>query len=76
MGNAAGVCAPAVIAIEVTTPLRQKSCRSAQSKDPKFILFDKFQFELLPDWNAIILRLVATSTRWVSAAQPTSEMPP
>jgi isoquinoline 1-oxidoreductase subunit alpha len=40
------------------------------TRSGNFILLDKFQFELLPDWNAIILRIVATSARWVSRLSP------
>jgi isoquinoline 1-oxidoreductase alpha subunit len=41
---------------EITTTFRQEYYRSAQRKFRNFILLDKFQFALPPDWNALILR--------------------
>jgi hypothetical protein len=55
-GNAAGASASFVGAAAITTTFKQEFCRSAQHKFRNFILLDKFQFALPPDWNALILR--------------------
>jgi hypothetical protein len=74
-GNAAGASVSFVAVAEIKTTFRQKLYRSAQHKFRNFILLDKFQFALPPDWNALILR--AADIDPVGAGPlPISELPP
>jgi hypothetical protein len=68
--NAAAAGPIVLVAIDIYNNFTVMNLPLRIAQDSEFYLFEQFQLELLPDWNAIIVRLAATSTRWVSQLSP------